>query len=89
MFFPSVSGFLSWNDWHPCNHIIFQKSVDNFEIAHKVCSILVWLQFPLNLEGCPLNQLDHCLNLCHSFNCSVDSLRLSANLQLMAQVCKG
>ena len=26
----------------------FLKSVDDFETAHKMCSILVWVQFPLN-----------------------------------------
>ena len=28
------------------NHTIFQESVDNFEIAHKTCPILVWGAVP-------------------------------------------
>ena len=35
--------FLSFQDnmlWDAC--ITFQNSVDNLEVAHKICSVLVW-----------------------------------------------
>ena len=34
------------------NHIIWQKSVDNFEIVHKTCPILVWCALPLYFVTC-------------------------------------
>ena len=34
--------------------MIFKKSIDNFEIAYKTCSILVWLYFSLNLIYHPI-----------------------------------
>ena len=34
-----------------CLHYYFLKCVDNFEIEHKTCYILVWVQFPLKLIG--------------------------------------
>ena len=40
---------LSFSDNLPYdNHIIFQQNVNNFEIALKTCSILVWGAVPLN-----------------------------------------
>ena len=40
--------FLSFSDNLPQDaYIILQKSVDNFEIAHKTCSSLIRAQFPL------------------------------------------
>ena len=30
------------------NHTIFHKSVDNFEIIHKICLLSVWGAIPLN-----------------------------------------
>ena len=37
------------------NHSIFWESVDNFEMMHKTCAILVWVQFPR--KGLPLTKV--------------------------------
>ena len=29
------------------SYIIFQENVNNFELLHRICSILVWDMFPL------------------------------------------